>query len=161
MVGKVAANKLIKHTKNCTMKNLSAKQIEQIKSISPFTSTNFHGNTKKIGSLSISDFKAIVAKKYNRRMGNYVSKNGVLIHSFVFKKQPETNIQLLRRLINWSLKCKGTNYFKVLIEGNTGIYYAHPFYGHNDYNKSRVFDKNPQTLKLMHLFNSIIKNKTN
>lgn len=36
----------------------------------------------------------------------------------------------------------GTNYAKVLIEGNSNIYWAHPSYGHRDYNKSRALENN-------------------
>lgn len=138
------------------MKNLSAKQIEQVKSLTTFTSTKFHGNTKKVGSLSVSDFKAIVAKKYNRSLGNYVCKNGKVVFSFQFNEAPKSNAQRVRELIKWSLECKNTNYFKVMIEGNSGIYYAHPEYRHSDYNKSRLFDKTPETLRLMQLFNAIV-----
>ena len=125
------------------MKNLSAKQIEQVKSIKPWTSTKFHGNTKKVGSLPVDVLKAIVDKKVAREVAKVST----------YKK---SNLEKLRGLINWSLKSKDTNYFKVLIEGNSGIYYAHPAYGHSDYNKSRIFDKTPETLKLMELFNKIV-----
>jgi len=33
-----------------------------------------------------------------------------------------------------------TNYAKILIEGNSNIYWAHPQYAHSDYNKSRAFE---------------------
>lgn len=139
------------------MKNLSKKQIEQVKTLTPHTSTRFHGNQKKVGELLVSDLKEVVAKKWNRFAGNCVTKNGKIIYSYEFKQEKKSNIQKLRDLIKWSLECKGSNYFKILIEGNTGIYYAHPDYQHSDYNKSRIFDKNEETLKLMHLFNSIVK----
>jgi hypothetical protein len=125
------------------MKNLTAKQIEQVKQITTWTSTKFHGNTKKVGSLSVADLKAIVAKKVSREYAKIDTSK-------------KSNIQIAKELITWSLKCKGTNYFKIMIEGNTGIYYASAVYGHSDYNKSRLFDKNADTLKLMQLFNSIV-----
>lgn len=125
------------------MKNLTAKQIQQVKEIKTWTSTKFHGNTKKVGSLLVADLKAIVAKKSKRN------------HAKIdFSKK--TNVQIVRELINQSKNSIGTSYFKILIEGNTGIYYASPSYGHSDYNKTRVFAKTPETLKLMNLFNSII-----
>ena len=128
------------------MKNLSAKQIAQVKEIKTWTSTKFHGNTKKVGSLLVTDLKAIVAKKVSRELAKIdTSKN--------------SNVQKVRELLQWSIQTKGTGYFKVLIEGNTGIYYASPVYGHSDYNKSRVFEKNAENLKLMQLFNSIINKK--
>lgn len=123
------------------MKNLSAKQIAQVKEIKTWSYTRFHGNTKKVGSLSVNDLKVIVAKKVSReRAKNDTAK--------------ESNFKKVRELIKWSLETAGTSYFKVLIEGNTGIYYASPVYGHSDYNKSRIFTKNAETLKLMEIFNS-------
>lgn len=128
------------------MKNLSAKQIAQVKEIKTWTSTKFHGNTKKVGSLLVTDFKAIVAKKVSRELAKIDTSK-------------KSNVQKVRELLQWSIQTKGTGYFKVFIEGNTGIYYASPVYGHSDYNKSRVFEKNAETLKLMQLFNSIINKK--
>lgn len=128
------------------MKNLSAKQIEQVKAIKTWTSTRFHGNTKKVGSLLVTDLKAIVSKKVSREVAKLDTSK-------------KSNVQKVRELITWSKETKGTNYFKVLIEGNTGIYYASPAYAHSDYNKSRVFAKTPETLKLMELFNSIVNKK--
>lgn len=125
------------------MKKFSAKQIEQVKTIKAFTSTRFHGNAKKVGALSVTDIKIIVKKKVSRELSK-------------IQQPKESSIQTLKRLIKWSLQCKGTSYFKTLIEGNTSIYYASATYGHSDYNKSRVFEKNDQTLKLMELFNSIV-----
>ena len=70
------------------------------------------------------------------------------------KKVTENQKELVSDLIEQSLNCKGTNYFKILIEGHTGIYYASAIYKHSDYNKTRIFDKNSETLKLMNWFNA-------
>jgi len=122
------------------MKN---QTIEQIKSIHTWTPINFHGNRKKVGQLSIDKFTEIVKKKRAREYAKIdLSK--------------KTNVQITRRLINQALKTKGTNYFKIMIEGSTGIYLASPVYLHSDYNKCRLFDKNDETLKLMDLFNKIV-----
>lgn len=134
------------------MKNLTAKQIAQVKAINAWDSTKFHGNRKKIGLLSVADFEDIVMKKYRRRLNQPV-------HYTVDYPKNESKIAKVKRLLKWSIECKGTSYFKTLIEGNTGIYYASPVYGHGDYNKSRVFDKNEKTLKLMQLFNKIVNKK--
>lgn len=131
------------------MKNLTSTQINQIKQINVWTNTKFHGNRKIEGELPIYLIKEIVAKKYKRNLSKP-------IHYTVDYSINETKIQKVKRLLKWSLECKGTGYFKTLIEGNTGIYYANPFYAHRDYNKSRVFDKNAYTLKLMQIFNSIV-----
>jgi len=129
------------------MKNLTKKQIEQVKAIKVWDSTKFHGNLKKVGSLLVTDFKTIIQKKVSRE----VTKIDTL---------KKSNVQKVRELINWSLECANTNYFKVLIEGNTGIYYASPYYRHRDYNKSRIFSKTTETLKLMQIFNSIVNKKS-
>jgi hypothetical protein len=57
--------------------------------------------------------------------------------------------QKFQELVARSNRTKGTNYYKVFILGNTGIYYAHPEYGHADYNKHRVCDITPYTKRLM------------
>ena len=125
------------------MEKLSSIQILEVKEITIFTSTKFHGNTKKVGSLPIELVKSIVKKKRVR----YFEKN---------KTAKRSNLQIIRDLISLSKITKGTNYNKVLIEGSTGIYYASPIYGHSDYNKCRVFDKTTDNIKLMKLFNKII-----
>ena len=125
------------------MKNLSKKQIEEVKQIQNWASVSFHANRKRIGSLFVSDFKKIVEKKKNREL-------------IKLNYSPKTDIQKIKQLLKQSINNKGNNYFKILIEGNSGIYYAHPIYQHRDYNKSRIFDKNEKTLKLMRLFNQII-----
>ncbi len=124
------------------MKN--SNRINQIKSLKAWTSTNFHGNTKKVGELAVTEIIEIVSKKKARELEKM--DNSV-----------KTPIQITRSLITLSKKTKGTPYFKILIEGNTGIYYASPIYGHEDYNKSRLFDKNEIGLKLMNIFNAIVK----
>ena len=64
--------------------------------------------------------------------------------------------QRIESLIESSIRAKGTPYFKIMIDGNTGIYYASPVYRHSDYNKTRVFDKTPETLLLMQEFNRVV-----
>jgi len=124
------------------MKNTTAKQIRGIQSLTWMTSTNFRSNRKQYNGVPVEIVKEIVQKKTRRAL----AKEGI----------QETRLQKVKRLIAQSLDAKGTNYFKVMIEGNTGIYYAHPKFGHADYNKSRVFDKTPQTIKIMNLFNQIV-----
>ena len=125
------------------MKNLTKQQVQQVKTITCWSSTKFHGNTKKVGSFLVADFKAIVVKKVSREVAKIDTSK-------------KSNAQKVRELISWSKETKGTNYFKVLIEGNTGIYYASATFGHSDYNKSRVFAKTPETLKLLQLFNAVV-----
>lgn len=125
------------------MKKLTNKQIKQVKNITCYQSTQFHGNTKKVGEIFINDFKEIVYKKKQRQLYK---------HNCV-----KTKIEHLKELIAYTIKFKNTTYCKNLILGNTGIYYASINFGHKDYNKTRVFDITPQNLKLMNLFNKIVK----
>ncbi len=48
------------------------------------------------------------------------------------------------------------NYGKILIEGSTSIYWAHPYYGRSDYNKHRAFKNDEKGRKAMNLINSIL-----
>ena len=126
------------------MKNLTPAQIDQVSNLQSWSKTKFHRNRKKVGSLSVDVIKIIVEKKQSR---NYAKIDTAQI----------SPVQLVRQLLNQSIKSKDTNYFKIMIEGNTGIYYASANYGHSDYNKSRLFAKNEHTIKLMNLFNLIVK----
>jgi hypothetical protein len=125
------------------MKSLTTQQIEQVKSLRAFSTTRFHGNKKVVGLLPIDLYVKVVIKKYDRAVLRQDNRK-------------ETPTQIVKRLYLQHNLYKGTPYAKILIEGNTGIYLASPSYGHNDYNKCRVFDKNEQTIKLMHLYNSLI-----
>jgi len=126
------------------MKKLTPKQIEQVKSLRPFSTTRFHGNKKVVGLLPIYLYIDVVTKKYERSILKQDNRK-------------ETPTQIVKRLYLQHNLYKGTPYAKILIEGNTGIYLASPSYGHSDYNKCRLFDKNEQTIKLMNLFNLLIK----
>ena len=125
------------------MTQITTAKIEQIKMIEQWNSTKFHGNRKMVGLLTVEEFTNIVSKKVQRSLTNYTG---------IFETESE---KTMRRLKD-SLSKIGSPYQKVLIEGNTNIYYASPIYGHSDYNKSIAFPKNKKTLRLLHLFNSII-----
>lgn len=128
---------------------LNKKQIETVKQIRStpvgHLKTDFHGNTKKVMGLPIAMYLAIVEKKTKR----YIELNK---SNWCSLSYPKKAIELLRN----SQGLKNTNYFKILIEGNKNIYYAHPEYGHEDYNKSIAFPKNTKTLRLMYLVNTIL-----
>ena len=128
------------------MKNLSKKQIEQVKKIKSWEITYFHGNRKKVGVLSVDDFKMIVQKKRTRE----------ILKQYSEKVNPAKEV---RELLQHAIKYKNTSYCKILIEGNRNIYYASPVYLHSDYNKTRLFPKNEQTVRLTYLFNQIFNRK--
>jgi hypothetical protein len=62
--------------------------------------------------------------------------------------------KIVDECIKLSRKTYGTTYFKVLIYGNTGVYYASPIYLHQDYNKTRLFDINEDSENAIKYFNS-------
>lgn len=51
-----------------------------------------------------------------------------------------------------------TNYGKRLFVGNSNIYYAHPHYGHNDYNKAMVMPNTAKHRKIAVELNQRIEN---
>jgi hypothetical protein len=122
------------------MKNLSSTQIETIKGLTMFSPCSFHGNRKQINGLPIDLYKAIIHKKRERSN---------------IKTVKRSDIQTVKGLLSMN-PGKDSPYFKVMIEGATGIYLASPVYGHGDYNKTRLFDKTERNLKLMQLFNKIV-----
>lgn len=53
-------------------------------------------------------------------------------------------------------KVKKGRYSKILIFGNTNIYWASPIYQHSDYNKCIAMPRNAKTEKLANLINQIL-----
>lgn len=130
-----------------TMKNLTPAQIAQVRHIKYYFITSFHGNTKKVGTLPIGVYKEIVRIKLMRKYT--YQTNAVNFRAM-------TDTQKVRHLLRLERETGSMYYKKILIEGDTGIYYASPVFGHKDYNKMRVFDKNEKTLKLMRVFNALV-----
>lgn len=126
---------------------MTQSQIKTIKGIKPWQSSNFHGNRKTIGGIPISMYREILEKRRDRELSK-ISSIG-----------KESHMERVRKLLHLSMERIGTPYFKVMIEGNSGIYYASPTYMHDDYNKCRLFDKTEKTLKIMQVFNSILAKK--
>lgn len=52
-----------------------------------------------------------------------------------------------------------SSYSKVLIEGNSSIYWASPVYQHSDYNKSRAMENNEKNREVMRVVNSYLNKK--
>lgn len=127
------------------MKALTQSQIATIRGIRAWNSTGMiHGNTKHYKGLPVSLFRDIVEKKKAREL---------------LRDSNYSNLRLMERIrimLNQSIANKGTSYHKVMIMGNTGIYYASPIYLHSDYNKVRVMDITPRNIRIMELFNKIV-----
>ena len=127
------------------MRTLTHSQIATIREIRAWNSTGMiHGNTKHFKGLPVSLFRDIVEKKKAREL---------LKDSNFSNLRP---LERIRIMLRQSIANKGTNYHKVMIMGNTGIYYASPVYGHSDYNKVRIMDINPRNIRIMELFNKIV-----
>lgn len=131
-------------TKLIKMKGLNKKQIKQVRETTYWQIASVHGNRKYIGALTVQQFGEIARKKWDRMILKNKSYHAL------------TQMEEVMYLLKWSAKCRGTGYYKILIEGNTGVYYASPVYGHSDYNKHRLFDKTEKTLKIMRLFNTVL-----
>lgn len=121
---------------------MTKKQIDAIKAIKNWTNTEFHGNRKRFNGLPVPLIKEIVLKKQLRG----IAANNYSINKFT----------RVRNLLEQSKQTTGTTYFKILIPGINGIYYASPIYGHKDYNKTRVLPNTPKNERIMYLFNSIL-----
>jgi hypothetical protein len=123
---------------------LSQKQIETIKAIQPWQNATFHGNKRTVNGIPVTLFRAIIEKKRKRQM--------IASHS----SSHERTTEKVLRLLSNSIRTKGTGYHKILIQGNTNIYYASPVHLHSDYNKSIVMPITPANIRLMNLFNSLV-----
>ena len=78
-----------------------------------------------------------------------------------FRAKDTTLRMPIKDAIEWAKwqKDKGlmtTIYAKILIEGNTNIYWASPVYGHSDYNKSVAFENNGVNRKVAQLINKYL-----
>jgi hypothetical protein len=61
------------------------------------------------------------------------------------------------RFARWiAANTKGTNYFKVLVEGNKNIYWASQKCGHSDYNKSIAMPNTPHNREVMRVINAYL-----
>lgn len=60
-------------------------------------------------------------------------------------------------LVNYLKKFAGTRYEKIIIEGNKHLWLASPVYLHDDYNKTRIYEKTEKNLRRAELINNIIK----
>lgn len=50
-----------------------------------------------------------------------------------------------------------TSYGKVFIQGHRNIYYAHPYFGHEDYNKARLMPNTPKHWRVAQELNKMIE----
>lgn len=117
---------------------------------------------KKVGIVKRVDISRLFHEHYSSK---YLKSKGINVVKTVWSdlqydldnkgkeytfEQPNNLLQKL--IIN---KSSG-NYKKVLIEGNTHIYWAHPYYGHKDYNKSIWRKNTPENRVKMRIINNFL-----
>ena len=78
-------------------------------------------------------------------------KNG-----FFMPSKPNNRVLATISHAKFEMTEKRGRYSKILIFGNTNIYWASPIYQHDDYNKSISMPKNPKNEKLAYLINRIL-----
>lgn len=131
--------------------------MKTVKSLKSATKTEiFTFVAKKFGNDNIKqkvyDFlknHSVYGNKIAYRMA-YVSDK-VFVSGFLYT--PIANVVSFAKQQKKETK---SNYSKVLIEGNTNIYWASENYGHADYNKSIAMPLNEANAKIMNLVNSYL-----
>lgn len=114
----------------------------------------FKGDREKVHeAVSNLTINKLAKRAYDLAYGQMRSKKyraSKQIHS----KQIAAILHAKNQVNSGSIK---TNYAKILIEGNSNIYWAHPYYGHSDYNKSVAFDNTESNRLLAAKINSYLK----
>lgn len=129
------------------MKTNNPTLIKEIRAIKSYHHIITDRRRKKYNGIPVDIYNDIIRLKRTREIQKIDHENNLL------------EAKEVCQLLSDNLKRIETNYLKIMIEGNTGIYLAHPVYNHSDYNKCRLFNKNEKTIKLMNLYNSIIFKK--
>jgi hypothetical protein len=115
----------------------------------------FKGNRSKVmEAVSGLKDKNLAIRAYDLAYGKQ--------HKFIYRPEKQIHSRQIQAILfaksqvnDGSIK---TNYAKVLIEGNSNIYWAHPIYGHRDYNKSRAFENNEANRILAGKINAYLNN---
>lgn len=102
-----------------------------------------------------------VGIKLRNKILRIVRNRDIKPYSYVIKinkfyRLNESTISRIRREMNEQIKWGYSSYSKILIEGNTNIYWASPVYLHSDYNKSRAMENTPENRKIMELVNKML-----
>lgn len=131
--------------------------MKTVKSLKNATKTQiFNFVAKKFGNENIKQ-KVYDFLKDHSTYGSKIAYNTAynsgkpFISSFI--NTPIANVVAFAK----SQKKEGkSNYSKILIKGNTNIYWASETYGHNDYNKSIAMTINDKSIRLMQVVNSYL-----
>lgn len=117
---------------------------------------------KKVGVVRRVDISKLFHEHYSNR---FLKSKGINVTRIVWgelqydldKKEKEYSFEQPNNLLQELIINKNSgNYKKVLIEGNTHIYWAHPYYGHSDYNKSIWRKNTPENRVKMQIINNFL-----
>jgi len=131
--------------------------MKTVKSLKNATKTEiFYFVAKKFGSDNIKD------KVYNFLKNHSIYGASVAYWTAYHKYDKSICSSIntpIAKLVSEARRQKAngkSSYSKVLILGNTNIYWASDFYGHSDYNKSIAMPINEISIRLMNLVNSFL-----
>lgn len=128
--------------------------------------TTFCRELKKIGITKRSDICNLLNKFYTR--SSLLRKTGMSAYDIAYdalKNDLDSKENSYRDLLPWNFlkemerNRNAGNYKKILIEGNTHIWWASPVYGHSDYNKSIFAPNTPKNRRKMEIINAFLNKK--
>lgn len=127
---------------------------------------------KSLKSLTKTQIFNFVAKKFGKenikqKVYDFLKNHSVYGNKIAYRMAYVSDKQIVSNFINTPIanvvafakaqKKEGkSTYSKVLIDGNTNIYWASEIYRHSDYNKSIAMPINDSNLKLMQVVNSYL-----
>lgn len=142
------------------MKNVTKAQISKV--LRTENITNIFKIASKAG-INVSDrHELLLFIEENAPSAKVASKAYSLSYGASDKNQTHYGASLKQPIISairfakWQKKEGETNYSKILIEGNTNIYWASPIYEHADYNKSVAFSNTSKNRNIAKLINKYL-----
>ena len=143
------------------MKTKKITKKEIVAELKTLDCTRIHRIAAKCGidannPIKVSKFADMyVCERLQRKIFSIVNRRDEKRNYFKHSGK-ETTIQRIRREMNEQIKWGYSSYSKILIEGNTNIYWASSVYLHSDYNKSRAMENTPKNRKIMELVNKML-----
>ena len=86
----------------------------------------------------------------------YESDRKKMVKNGFFMPSPQNRVLKTISHAKFEMAVKRGRYSKILIFGNTNIYWASPIYQHDDYNKSIAMPRTQKNEKLAYLINRIL-----
>lgn len=127
---------------------------------------------KSLKSASKTEIFTFVAKKFGnenikQKVYDFLKNHSVYGNKIAYKTAYVSDKQIISNFIDAPIarvvafakqqkKETKSSYSKVLILGNTNIYWASEIFRHSDYNKSIAMSLNEKNIKIMHLINSFL-----